>query len=267
MTTGFSTNPAQATPKTLTTGEYPDAAGARCKDVEYASRFVNVSNTDGTIFATPPNPKGPTLVNIGLYINEITGVDEGANSYNMRGLLDMIWCDPRLGFDPAQIGTNTEIFLKEDARNKLDHIWWPNTEFINEEEAASVEDLTLFVHPDGTVEYRSRFNATFASDFDLHSFPFDKQDLIVNIESFDWANDALTFLAQDNNIGFSNEFRIPEWYVTGVSQSVINKKEFRDKNEFSEFAGMIHVTRDPGVYTTKVMIRWWLFLNDGIKAA
>ena len=254
--TKFLPTPAHAIPKSAVfTGEYPDAVGARCSDVDYANKSTTIKVVDGSNMFADPNPNGPTLVNIELYVNEITEVDEGANSFRVQGFLDLIWCDPRLAFNADIQGTKVEIFLEDDAHEKLNNIWWPNLEFVNENEPVSVENLTLLVHPDGTVEYRSKISGQLASDFDLHAFPFDKQELFVEIQSFEWAGDTMEFLNQGNGvIGFSDEFRIPEWYVTGINEKVESKKEPRDHSEFSQLAATIHVQRDPGVYTTKVMI-------------
>jgi len=245
---------AHATPNFLTTGEYPEAEGARCIDVDYESISAEAHNAEGATFVLSPNPNGPTLVNIGMYVDQITEVDEGANSYKMQGFLDLIWCDPRLAFDPAEVGTDVEIFLEDDAHAKLNDIWWPNLEFVNEDDPVETENLTLLVHSDGTVEYRSKFGGHLASDFDLHAFPFDEQDLYVEIESFEWASDTMEFLAQEGIVGFSEEFHIPEWTVTGITEEIESKQEPRDHSAFSEFVAKIHVKRDPGVYTTKVMI-------------
>jgi len=244
---------AHATPKTVTTGEYPETEGARCEDVNYASRALSGNEEDAT-FVMSPNPNGPTIVHIGLYVDQITEVDESANSYKLQGFLDLIWCDPRLAFDPTESKTKVKIFLKDDAHEQLNNIWWPNLEFVNESEPVEIENLTILVHPDGTAEYRSKFGGHLASDFNLHAFPFDEQDLYVEIESFEWASDTMEFLAQDGIVGFSEEFRIPEWFVTGITEKVESKKEPRDHNEFSQFVATIHARRDPGVYTTKVMI-------------
>ena len=246
--------PVHATPKTMTTGEYPEAEGARCTDVMYASKTSDGHGAEGAMFVTSPNPEGPTMVHIGMYVDQITEVDEGANSYKMQGFLDLIWCDPRLAFNQSETGTKVEIFLEDDAHKELNNIWWPNLEFVNEDDPVETENLTLLVHPDGTVEYRSKFGGHLASDFNLHSFPFDEQDLYVEIESFEWASDTMEFLAQDGIVGFSEEFHIPEWYVTDITEKVESKKEPRDHSAFSEFIAAIHVKRDPGVYITKVMI-------------
>jgi len=242
-----------ATPKSVTTGEYPEAEGARCTDVEYASGEIT-GNEDDTTFVMSPNPNGPTMVHIGLYVDQITEVDESSNSFKMQGFLDLIWCDPRLAFNSSEAGTKVEIFLEHDAYDELNHIWWPNLEFVNEDDPIETENLTLLVHPDGTVEYRSKFGGHLATDFNLHSFPFDEQDLYVEIESFEWASDTMQFLAQDGIVGFSEDFRIPEWNVTDITERIESRKEPRDHSEFSEFSAKIHVKRDPGVYTTKVMI-------------
>ncbi len=243
----------RAKPKTISTGEYPDAQGARCADVNYGTA-IEGQNAQNATFVTAPNPNGVTLVHLGLYVDEITDVDEGANQYKLQGYVDMIWCGPRLAFAPTNTSTQADIFLEDDAQAKLDSMWWPNLEFVNEAESVSPENLVLLIHPDGTVEYRAKINALLSSDFNLHAFPFDKQDLTVEIESFEWAGDTMAFLPQDGVVGFSDEFRIPEWNVTGVSENVASKKEIRDHNEFSELVAKIHVRRDPGVYITKVMI-------------
>ena len=49
-----------ATQKSVTTGEYPEAEGARCTDVEYVSRETT-GNEDDTTFVMSPNPNGPTM--------------------------------------------------------------------------------------------------------------------------------------------------------------------------------------------------------------
>jgi len=189
-----------------------------------------------------------------MYVYQITEVDESSNTFKLQSFLDLVWCDPRLAFNSSEANTNVEIYLEDDAHELLNNIWWPNLEFVNEDEPVETENLTLLIHSDGTVEYRAKISGQFSSNFNLHAFPFDQQNLIVEIESFEWASDTMVFLEQDNIVGFSEEFHIPEWYVTDISEKIENKKEPRDHSEFSQFVATIHIKRDPGVYTTKVMI-------------
>jgi len=253
FTTTLMPDEVHTVPKSIMTGEYPEAAGARCMDVDYKTDQTLNGAENGT-FVTSPNRQGATVVSIGLYVDQITEVDESTNSFAMQGFLDLIWCDPRLAFHPSTTSANVRILLEDEAQQELNNIWWPNLEFVNQQQPVSIENLTQLVHTDGTVEYRSKFSGHLASTFDLHAFPFDEQDLLVQIESFEWASDMMTFLEHEGIVGFSEEFHIPEWYVTAIREQIRHKKELRDHSDFSEFLATIHVKRDPGVYTTKVMI-------------
>ena len=75
-------------------------------------------------FVTPPNPDGPVTVDFGLYIIQVTDIDETSNTFRFEGFMDLIWCDPRNAFDPAERGVDKELFLEEGAKRELDEIWW-----------------------------------------------------------------------------------------------------------------------------------------------
>ena len=76
--------PVHATPKTMTNGEYPETEGACCTDVEYASKSSDGHGAEGAMFVTSPNPDAPTMVHIEMYVDQITEVDDSANSYKMQ---------------------------------------------------------------------------------------------------------------------------------------------------------------------------------------
>ena len=83
---------------------------AACSNVPYGTvpegTIKNLANNDsagdGITFAVPPNPDGPTLVSLGLYIVVITAISEIDNTFQIEGFLDLVWCDPRLAFDGNQ---------------------------------------------------------------------------------------------------------------------------------------------------------------------
>ena len=59
-----------ANPKLLITGEYPEAVGARCTDVDYASQSIQENSTEDTTFVMRPNSDGPTM-----YISVFTSTE------------------------------------------------------------------------------------------------------------------------------------------------------------------------------------------------
>jgi hypothetical protein len=205
-------------------------------------------------FVTPPNPDGPVTVDFGLYIIQVTDIDETSNTFRFEGFMDLIWCDPRNAFDPAERGVDKELFLEEGAKRELDEIWWPDITFVNGVGGRTIENEELIIYPDGTVEYQERFSVIMAAHYDLKKFPFDKQSLEVEIESFSWPAKNLVFHREESKIGFSKEFEIAEWHTNSVTNHIREVKEIRDRDAFSEFILEINVERRWGYYVVKIML-------------
>lgn len=203
-------------------------------------------------FALPPNADGPVLADMGLYIEEIPTINEIDNTFTVEGLMDLVWCDPRLKYEDQGQGAY-ELFLEEDAQEKLNTIWWPDITFANEVSPREIANEELVIHENGTVEYREKFTVVLEARYDLYKFPFDKQTLEVEIESFAWDERFLQLHIEEQFVGFSNEFEIPEWRTDKVSTRVEDVMEVGDRNPFSEFLMTINVTRQFGFYIWKVL--------------
>jgi len=61
LTTTLMPDEVHAVPKSIMTGEYPEAAGARCMDVDYKTDQT-VNGTEIGTFVTSPNPQRATVV-------------------------------------------------------------------------------------------------------------------------------------------------------------------------------------------------------------
>jgi Neurotransmitter-gated ion-channel ligand binding domain len=211
-------------------------------------------------FVSPPNinTDSPVIVDIGLYIEGVEDLDVGENSYVLQGYLDLVWCDPRTKFtrrrsmsDPNR---KQHMFLEDDAAKELEQIWWPEIFFANELHARETENQELVIDNDGTVEYREKFSVTLATTYDMHRFPFDRQALVAEIQSFAWNSDLLQFSVEEDLVGFSDDFEVPEYVLTGVEEILRNHREERDRYSFSELITVLHVRRVPTYYLTKVII-------------
>eukprot|EP00562_Extubocellulus_spinifer_P021137 CAMPEP_0178624048 /NCGR_PEP_ID=MMETSP0698-20121128/7152_1 /TAXON_ID=265572 /ORGANISM="Extubocellulus spinifer, Strain CCMP396" /LENGTH=537 /DNA_ID=CAMNT_0020263149 /DNA_START=61 /DNA_END=1675 /DNA_ORIENTATION=+ len=226
-------------------------------------------------FVTPPNPYGPTIVDIGLYVYEIAKIDPGENSFVMEGFVDLVWCDPRLRFDvntTDPFARKQHVYLEKDAEKELEYIWWPTLFFVNEVMPRRIENEELIIYADGTVEYREKFGVELSTNYDMKHFPFDSQTLIVELESFSWPSNVLEFhIEHEDLVGFSDEFDVPEYNVQGIEEHLEERMGPRDRHAFSELVAEIYVTRDPVYYVTKVMvplgiivcISWAVFWMDG----
>ena len=225
-------------------------------------------------FVTAPNPFGQTLVDIGMYVYEIAHIDPAENTYVMEGFVDLVWCDPRLRFEFNEsdpFDQRTHVFLEKDAERELEHIWWPTLFFVNEVMPRRIENEEVIIYSDGTVEYREKFGVELSTNYDMTKFPFDTQILIAEIESFAWTSKDMIFHLEEDLVGFSSEFEVPEFNIEKVDEHLEVRMEPRDRYSFSELVAEVYVRRDPNYYITKVIIplglivciSWAVFWMDG----
>ncbi len=214
---------------------------------------------DHPAYVSPPNQygindMGPVIVDIGLYIHQISEVDVGFNSFFMEGFVDLVWCDSRLKFEADKAYKKKHYYLEKDAEKELEEIWWPDLTFVNEIGKRTSENQELIIEYDGTIEYREKFAVHLTSSFITKQFPFDKQVLTAEIESFAWNSTTLEFHVEEDLVGFSHNFRIPEFKMMGIHEHVEIKQEPRDRYPFSDLVTDFYIERDPGYYVTKVLI-------------
>ena len=100
--------------------------------------------------------------------------------------------------------------------------------------------------PDGSVDYEERFSATLNAVLDLRRFPFDKQVLDLEIQSFVWDRSELSMVVNEAQTGFDPDFETPEWKVTAIEGLIDSQSEIRDDREFSSFTFRIHAQRRAG---------------------
>lgn len=236
-------------------------ASASCSLVDYrqpkTDKDINPDTQfdfEEAVFVNPPNPEGVTKVSLGFYVINISHVNEVENTYRLEGIIDLVWCDPRLKDKTQSQLTSPKTYLEEDAALKLKRIWWPDLTFVNEigEYLRNNEELIIFA--DGTVEYQEKFSVELKFFFDLTKFPFDEQLLDVELESFAWNENYLKLYKEDNEIGFAPHLDLPEWEIADITSQIKQEQKLRENELFSRFLMQIKLIRKPGFYLWKVII-------------
>jgi hypothetical protein len=193
-------------------------------------------------------PGTPTLVAVGLFITEVTEVNEVDNTFTIEVFMDNVWCD-RNRPKPDRLPV-----IDREAREELARGWNPNVTFVDELEAPIRENEELKVFRDGTVEYKQKLNVTLENRFDLRKFPFDRQKLRVELESFDWPATQVQLTRRADRVAFSERFEIPEWQAVAVGSDIREMEEARDRTEFSELVVTLEVDRESGFYVWKILV-------------
>lgn len=219
----------------------------------FPSAEAQQSSDDIPDFVTPPQL--PVEVSVGAYLIGLSQVSEPSDpfpTYDVEMFLNISWQDSRLAF-----GDETalpHIFQEEEAREKLSEIWSPDPEIQNEVGQRATESVVLTIMPDGTVDYEERLGATLNAELDLRRFPFDRQQLDVEIQSFVWDCNEVVFVTNEAQTGFDADFETPEWRVTGVDGLIGSRSEVRDDREFSTYTFHIRAGRHAGHYILRIFV-------------
>lgn len=202
-----------------------------------------------------PMPVGgkPLRVTVQLHIDEIPEISSTQNNFLINGFLDVAWCDSRLAADllPHE---QERAYANDGAVDFLKTHWDPQITFTNELGVSEGDDLALLVHRNGVVEVSRRTQVKLQSNFDLLRFPFDRQTLEADIESFAW-DDKIVGFAQQSSITLSSRFDIPDWKLKGVQVDIASFKDpDHGSRSFSRIHAGIKVQRKSEFYLYKIFM-------------
>jgi len=197
-------------------------------------------------------PEGKTderqEVRVQLFVNEVGAINSAAETWEADFWLRAVWKDPHL-FEVR--GSD------EDFRADWDDPEWfqPRLEVVNSENIDLVQEQK-FVDGD-EVYLEQRYRGALASEMDLHSFPFDHQDLRIDVESTFYALGLIKLVTASEDAPYHSkkceehsEFRLIRSYL----DTTVNKVEFvtEDDADFERYSLKLSVARRPGFFIGKV---------------
>lgn len=195
-------------------------------------------------------PEAPVSVRAGLYVVDISDINETSNTFSVE--LDVVggWKDERLAFD----GEQPRTYLGQHAVAFRESIWIPQIVAVNVLGEMSLRSMTFRVTPDGSVVLRGRIAGVLRAPLDYHDFPFDSQVLPVVLQSFAWDASEVRIVPDPEFDGFDPAFRMSEWEIRDVRASVVKHSREADGVEFSRMRFEIEVKRHSGYYLWKVLL-------------
>ncbi len=237
-------------------GDPPKAESpAACSRVDYGRpASIAARESARSAITEPPNPNGPTLVGVGFFVTDIRGIDPVRDEFQFRGHVRALWCDPRLAFDPEIEGQNERVFTGSQVDEQFKRMWFASGYPVNKVGELSASERILRIRHDGTIEQTINVSVPLATPYDLHRFPFDRQTLILEIESYLWHRDQLQLIHDETISGFRDEIAIPEWSIRAVHGDVNEVAVMRSDVPFSRYTLEIEISRRPGFYLWKVFL-------------
>ena len=157
------------------------------------------------LVAERPNTSGKsTVVTVGVFLIDIDEIDDVRERFSVDMFINLAWQDPRLA-------------LPEEARSgqirtfPMSAIWTPRGLIVNDRGLNPQLPLVADVDDLGNVVYRQRLSGELAVDLDLKDFPFDTQNLLIDVISYQYRPDEIQF-STDTRIAANLEaFSVEGW--------------------------------------------------------
>ncbi len=154
----------------------------------------------------PPRPEagaGPTRVSVGLYVIDISKINDVDQSMTADFAFRATWRDPRL----ASTGDQLREF-------SLSSVWSPRLTVINKRRVWKTWPDVVLVDSAGNVQYTQRFYGTMTARLDLHDFPFDKNTIKIEFVSAGHTTDEVELVVAREVTGRTPEFSLVDAFVS-----------------------------------------------------
>ncbi len=155
-----------------------------------------------------PTGKGlPVQIKVGVAFLSIESFSENTGSFKATVDLRLRWVDIRLRKPAAEANGPPKVLRGADAQAQLAELWAPNVDVVNQRGDSSYSALGLRLYPDGQVELTRRITGEFAVPVDVGRFPFDRQDLRIELAVRDQTADVVALEYEQDDLDFSRPAR------------------------------------------------------------
>jgi hypothetical protein len=203
-----------------------------------------------TTLRAADTPGVPQKAELGVYILDITDIDEPGGKFTLHVLLGTYWQDPARIFE----GTEPRILREDAAAEEVNAGWRPMAEFNRTTAPAELHHALLRIHPNGRVEYERQLTVEIATNLDLRKLPFDTQVLQIELESFQHLAGQVEFVLPPENLRITHRISLPQWQVGRLWSEV--KPIYRPVYDetYSRATVSLEVTRHTQFYIWQMMV-------------
>jgi hypothetical protein len=174
--------------------------------------------------ATPmggPVVARPVDVKVGVKLQQIIGVNQAEENFNVVASLQMEWTDPRLAYNPDDCDCWVKLYTENEFDRFLADVQgrWPDFTIANQQGNRWTQNRVVLLRPDGSGLYFERFTTNMQLDFDFRRFPFDTQEFIIRVDLL-LPEDYFVFSDLEGYSEISGEHGEDEFIITDFDTSV-----------------------------------------------
>ncbi len=210
---------------------------------------------------TPPPGETPVPVQVGIYLIDITNIDETRNTFDVELDVQVRWTDTRMAFDAETAGTDRRVYVGPKADKFFDGLWTAQIVLANPVGQMGTGARKVTLHADGRIEISAQVNSTVRTNLDYRRFPFDSQVLPIILESFAWNNSVVELVPDLDRTGFAPEFSLSEWDIEALDSNVADVLRVRDATPFSNINYEVRIQRQSGYYIWKIFLTVFIIVS------
>jgi hypothetical protein len=162
--------------------------------------FLAVQTTSFADIGRPDPDAGPTKVEVGLIVLDIDQIDSADQNFDANVYIIVRWTDPRL----KHTGRRNSVPLEE--------VWHPRILLLNQQKVWPTFPEIVSVSPNGQVTYRQRVWGAFSQPLDLRDFPFDDQEISIQLISAGYTQNEVE-LVVDPLSHMAERLSLPDWDI------------------------------------------------------
>jgi hypothetical protein len=204
-----------------------------------------------------PTGKGlPVLVKAGVAFLSLDSFSENSGTFKATVDLRLRWADIALRRPAIEANDPPRVLRGAAALAKLEELWVPRVDVINQRGEASYTETGLRIFPDGTVEMMRRIAGEFATPVDIGRFPFDRQELRIELAVRDQTADTVALEYEQGDLDFSRPSRnasLDGWEVGTVELFSQNLPGWYGATH-SSIVASLDIARVPGPVIASIFI-------------
>ncbi|CAI5445001.1 unnamed protein product [Caenorhabditis angaria] len=197
-----------------------------------------------------PNYGGPPIeVNITAHVTTISAVSEVSMDYTLDLYLRQIWKDPRLSWE-SDVEDSLTIGIE-----MVKSIWTPDTFFPNEKKSffheATSHNSFLRIDSHGNVLRSIRLTVTANCPMSLHTFPLDKQECALEIESYGYSTrDIIYHWHQENAVTIDENVHLAHFTIG--EHKIVERVISLSTGNYSRLTAFFTFKRNIGFYLIQI---------------
>jgi hypothetical protein len=200
-------------------------------------------------------PDEPLQAEVGIEINQITGVDQKAENFGAVVTLRIKWQDPLLGFDEVKEERDFLIMSIGSLLDRANEVGTlaPSLMIKNQQGNLWVNEAFAVVQADGTAAVFEQSTLTLQAPlFNFTRYPFDRQKFYVEVVS-NLPLEYIEFVAMEEDWGLSDMLGEEEWILENASMEVSTDKGLTGI-ESSSIALVFEGRRHLQYYVTRIFV-------------